>query len=113
MSIVLAPKLRFVTVCELEDLPIGLGRAFRIGEESIAVFRSRTNRVFAVANRCPHRGGPLADGMLAGEQVVCPMHAFRFDPNDGECDQQGVCSVPTYPVELKDGFVRVGVSTVG
>jgi len=106
----IAPPLRFATICELDELPVGLGRAFRVGDHSVAVFRTRTGKVFAVANECPHKGGPLADGMLAGEQVVCPMHTFRFDSKSGECDQTGVCAVATYPVEVIDGFVRVGVS---
>jgi nitrite reductase (NADH) small subunit len=111
MSQAIAPDLRFIAVCDLDELPVGLGRAFRVGEHSIALFRTRTGKVFAVANQCPHRGGPLADGMLAGEQVVCPLHAFRFDPQSGACDQPGVCATATYPVELIDGLVRVGVPT--
>ena len=46
------------------------------------MFRTRTGKVFAVDGTCPHKGGPLADGMLVGEQVVCPLHAFRFDGDD-------------------------------
>lgn len=109
MTHTLAPAVRFATICHLDELPIGLGRAFRVGDHAIAVFRTRGGKVFAVANQCPHKGGPLADGMLAGEQVVCPMHAFRFDAS-GECDQPGVCAVATHPVEVIEGFVRVGVS---
>jgi nitrite reductase (NADH) small subunit len=109
MSHVIAPALRFATVCELDELPVGLGRAFRVDGHALAVFRTRTGKVFAVANSCPHKGGPLADGMLAGEQVVCPMHAFRFNPDTGACDQSNVCAVATYPVEVVEGFVRVGL----
>ena len=109
MTATLTTDLRFATVCELDELPVGLGRAFRVGAHAIAIFRSRTGDVFAVANRCPHRGGPLSDGMLAGEQVVCPLHAFRFHRESGDCDQAGTCSIPTYPVEVIEGFVRVGV----
>jgi nitrite reductase (NADH) small subunit len=108
-EVLIAAAVRFTTVCELDDLPVGLGRAFRIGNDSVAVFRTRTGRVFATASRCTHRGGPLADGMLAGEQVVCPLHAFRFDSDTGACDQPGVCPVATYPVEVAGGLVRVGI----
>ena len=101
--------VRFAPVCGVADLPVGLGRAFVVGDHSVAVFRTRGGKVFAVANECPHRGGPLADGMLAGEQVVCPLHAFRFDPATGACDQPSVCPVPTYPVEVVGDTVRVGV----
>jgi nitrite reductase (NADH) small subunit len=101
--------LTTVEVCKLEDLPVGLGRPFRVGDKLVAVFRTRSGRVFAVDGVCPHRGGPLADGMLAGEQVVCPYHAFRYDSRTGECDQAGACSIATHPVEVTDGSVRVSL----
>jgi nitrite reductase (NADH) small subunit len=98
-------SLPLVSLCALDDLPVGLGRSFRVGGELVAVFRSRAGRVFAVAGACPHRGGPLADGMLAGERVVCPLHAFRYDAATGACDQADACAVRTYPVEVIDGRV--------
>jgi nitrite reductase (NADH) small subunit len=113
MSQLIAPAVRFATVCALDELPIGLGRAFRVGGHPVAVFRMRSGKVFAVANECPHKGGPLADGMLAGEQVVCPLHSFRFDSTSGDCDQPGVCTVATHPVEIVGDFVRVGVPANG
>ncbi len=109
MSVALASAVRFVPICDLTELPIGLGRPFRIGDHAVAVFRSRAGKVFAVANRCPHKGGPLADGMLAGEQVVCPYHAFRYQADSGECDQANACAVTTYPVEVMGDTVSVGV----
>ena len=109
MSQTLAPAVRFATVCELNELPAGLGRAFRVDGVAIAVFRTRAGAVLAVANECPHKGGPLADGMLAGNMIVCPLHGFRFDAREGTCDQASTCPVATYPVEVIGGFVRVGV----
>ena len=99
-----------VEVCKLDDLPLGLGRAFTVGGKPLAVFRTRTGRVFAIDGVCPHKGGPLADGMLgADDQVVCPYHAFRFDPHTGACDQPGACGVATYPVDVVRGGVVVTV----
>ena len=109
-ALLMQPKpVRYAAVCRLEDLPVGLGRAFEVGGVRVAVFRTRAGKVFAVADRCPHKGGPLSDGMLAGDQVVCPMHSFRFAAGSGDCDQSGVCAVETYPVEVTDGVVKVGV----
>jgi nitrite reductase (NADH) small subunit len=96
-----------VRLCVLDDLPDGQGRGFTVGGKSLAVFRTRTGKVFAVDGVCPHRGAPLADGMLAGDQVVCPYHAFRYDSATGECDQPGTCAIATYPVEVRDGAVLV------
>jgi nitrite reductase (NADH) small subunit len=104
-----AIALPTVEVCRLDDLPVGLGRPFRVGGRLIAVFHTRAGKVFAVDGTCPHKGGPLADGMIVGDQVVCPYHAFRYDGNTGACDQPGVCALATYPVEVAGGGVFVTV----
>ncbi|MBN9517664.1 Rieske 2Fe-2S domain-containing protein [bacterium] len=95
-----------VRLCALDDLPVGLGRPFVVEGRTIAVFRARDGKVFATDNACPHKNGPLADGMLVGHQVVCPLHAFRFG-TDGECDQPNVCAVATYPVEVEGAAVFI------
>lgn len=96
-----------IALCTLDELPVGLGRAFDVGGVPLAVFRMRDGAVFATDGKCPHKGGPLADGMLAGDQVVCPYHSFRFHRDTGACDQPNVCAIRTYPVELADGAVFV------
>jgi nitrite reductase (NADH) small subunit len=96
-------------LCVVDDIPVGLGRGFEIDGKSVAVFRTRAGKIFAVHGICPHKGAPLADGMIAGEQVVCPYHNFRFHSDTGECDQANVCSIATYPVDVKNGQVFVTV----
>jgi len=98
-----------IRLCKLDDLPVGLGRAFAVGERTIAVFRTRQGKLFAVDNRCPHKGGPLSEGMLAGDHVVCPLHAFRFEFSTGTCDQPGICPVATYPVIEDEGVVYLAL----
>ncbi len=99
-----------VELCKLDDLPVGLGHAFVVGDTPLAVFRTRAGRVFVIDGLCPHKGGRLADGMLgANDQVVCPYHQSRFDPDSGACDQVGVCGVATYPVDVVAGGVVVTV----
>ena len=99
--------LNRIVLCPLDDLPVGLGRAFEVEGKPIAVFRTRGGRVFATDGFCPHKNGPLADGMLTGDSVVCPYHNFRFDATTGECDQPGICSIATYPVEVTDSGIVV------
>lgn len=106
MTTAIAPR---VQLCVLDDLPEGLGRGFTVGKTPLAVFRTRKGEVFAVEGTCPHRGAPLADGMLAGDQVVCPYHGFRFHAVTGVCDQAGTCAIKTYPVEVENGAVYVTV----
>lgn len=94
-----------VRVCPLDDIPLGLGRAFAVGGKAIAIFRLRTGEVHALADRCPHRGGPLADGMVAGNRVVCPFHAFRYDLDSGRCDQPDVCGVEVFAARVECGWI--------
>jgi nitrite reductase (NADH) small subunit len=105
----MSATLTRVPLCTLDEIPVGLGRPFQVGDKLLAVFRTREGRVFAIDGVCPHRGGPLADGMLAGDQVVCPYHAFKFHRATGECDQPGVCALATYPIEVTAGAVYVTV----
>ena len=97
-------------ICRVEDVPLGLGRAFRIDGLDIAIFRSRAGAVHAVENRCPHRGGPLADGMLAGDRVVCPFHGFRYDLHTGECDQPASCAARTFSARVHNGWVLLSTT---
>ena len=92
-------------VCALDELPRGMGRSFVIADQSVAVFRTREGSVHAVENVCPHRGGPLADGVIAGNRIVCPLHARRFDLETGSCDDASVCSVKRFDVQVRDDQV--------
>lgn len=96
-----------IRVCAIEDVPLGLGRAFNVEGRVIAFFRTRAGGVFAVNNSCPHKNGPLSEGILAGNSVVCPLHSFRYDMATGECDQPGACSVKAYAVEVRGSEVFV------
>ena len=87
----------------LADIPDGEGRAVHLGDEEIAVFRCG-DAVRAVGNRCPHAGGPLADGILSGDVVACPLHGRRVDLRSGEVDDCDA-AVPVYDVEVVDGAV--------
>jgi len=80
---------------EFEDLEAG--KLVEVAGQSIAVFNI-AGRCYAIANTCPHRGGPLAEGMMAGEEIICPWHGARFNVKTGAVmgppAQQGVKSFP-------------------
>jgi nitrite reductase (NADH) small subunit len=85
----------------VDRIPLGEGRAFQVGDRQVAVFRLRDGRVLATQAHCPHQGGPLADGIVGGGSVLCPLHGRRFDL--GSC-----ADLATYPVELdRQGNVLV------
>ena len=85
----------------VSQIPVGEGRDFVVGGTSVAVFRLRSGTVYAAQSACPHRGGPLADGLLGGTTVVCPLHAWKFDLRTGEV-LMGSCPITVYPIRLTD-----------
>lgn len=90
-----------VVVAPLVAIPPGEGREFEVAGERIAVFRTRSGGIFAVQAHCPHRAGPLADGLLGGATLICPLHSWKFDLASGEA-LNGDCGLKTYSVRLDE-----------
>jgi nitrite reductase (NADH) small subunit len=89
----------------LSAIPEGEGRTFRVGGQRIAVFHSRDGHAFATQAECPHKGGPLADGLVGGSTLICPLHEWSFDLRSGMAIN-GSCGLRTYPIsEGPDGVL--------
>ena len=88
----------------LSAIPPGEGRRFEVGGRSVAVFRTRAGQVFATQANCPHQGGPLADGLLGGSTLICPLHERAFDLASGAGIGQS-CGLVTYPARITDDGV--------
>ncbi len=87
------------------DIPVGEGRTYAVDGTQIAVYRLRDGSLRALDAICPHKGGPLADGLTDDAQVVCPLHNYAFDLTTGtEMSGTGM-SVRSYPVCEVDGTV--------
>lgn len=84
----------------MQCIPRGEGRVFRVRESNVALFRTRDDQVFATQPTCPHRGGPLADGLLGGGKVLCPLHNFAFDLATGQPVENTCAKLRTYPVRI-------------
>lgn len=98
-------------VCALEDIPrlgsrVLLHRDPDEGEIAIALFRTQ-GEVFALRNRCPHRGGPLADGIVHDRHVSCPLHGLKLNLASGEAVAPDTGCVRTYPVRVEQGLVHL------
>ena len=91
----------------LNEIPPGEGRTFGLANERIAVFHTRAGHVFAVQADCPHKGGPLADGLVGGMTLICPLHSWKFNLASGE-ELSGNCGLKTYPARI-DGEGRIFV----
>jgi nitrite reductase (NADH) small subunit len=94
-----------VIIGPLSLIPIGEGRRFDVRGTAVAVFHTRAGRVFATQADCPHLGGPLADGLVGGSTLICPLHERAFDLVTGAGIGQP-CVLTTYPVRItQDGAI--------
>jgi nitrite reductase (NADH) small subunit len=90
----------------LDAIPAGEGRTFDVHGKKVTVVRTRADEVFAMQAECPHKGGPLADGLVGGATLVCPLHGWKFDLRSGQA-LVGECGLATYPVRLDPNGVVV------
>jgi len=81
----------------ITQIPEGEGRTYDVGDKQVAVFRTRAGGLYATQARCPHRDGPLADGLLGHDAVLCPLHEWTFDLATGSA-RQGSCGIAVYPI---------------
>ncbi|MFN4262494.1 MAG: nitrite reductase small subunit NirD [Thioalkalivibrionaceae bacterium] len=94
-----------IEVCLLEDIP-RLGSRVVIGRQgAVALFRTADDRVFALDDRYPHKGGPLSQGIVHGERVTCPLHNWVIGLADGEAQGADSGCVAHHPVVLREGRV--------
>lgn len=100
-----------INLGSIEKIALGQGRCYRVGEEEIAVFRQRDGRLFATQNRCPHRQGPLFEGLMGGGKVICPLHSHKFDLATGAGSEGGEC-LKVYPVREVEGEILLTVENI-
>lgn len=81
----------------VDQIPFGEGREFQVMGLRVAVFRTRADVVYATQAACPHKEGPLADGMLGGSTIMCPLHDRSYDLVSGT-ELGGTCSLTIYPI---------------
>jgi nitrite reductase (NADH) small subunit len=96
----------WVEVCALDDVPLQGARVLkRAGRTDIALFRSAAGAVFALLDRCPHRGGPLSQGIVYGERVACPLHNWSIGLADGAAAAPDVGCTRAFSVRVEAGRV--------
>ena len=99
---------RWVRIAAADRIPVREGRAARVGGREIAIF-NLGDAFVAVDNRCPHQGGPLADGIVANGAIVCPLHAWKISLRTGAVERPsgvGEC-VTSYPTRVEAGVILV------
>jgi NAD(P)H-dependent nitrite reductase small subunit len=96
----------FVTVADAKDIVPGEGRVVEVHGNEVALF-NLNGTFYAIDNMCVHQGGPLGEGMLEGESVICPWHSWRYNVKTGVCSTNPSMKVKTYSVKIEDGQVKV------
>ncbi len=96
------------TICRVDDIPsLGARRVRRPAGGDVAVFRTADDRVFALLDRCPHKGGPLSQGIVFGEHVACPLHNWAIALEDGQARAPDVGCATRFAVHVEDGVVSL------
>ena len=95
----------WVEIGRIEQIPRRGARCVNTPVGKIAVFRTAEDQVFALENRCPHKGGPLSEGIVHGGAVTCPLHNWVFDLATGEAQGADEGQVRTFPVSVVDGRI--------
>lgn len=100
----------WVRVSTCESIPLREGRVVEFNGHEIAVF-NLGDRFLAMENRCPHRGGPLADGIVTGDKVVCPLHARKVCLNTGKIESpiEELSCVKTFPTRILNGHIDLQI----
>lgn len=94
-------------IVALEEVPRLGSRVVEAGSLKIALFRTSNDQVFAIKNACPHKGGPLSEGIVHGTTVTCPLHNWKIDLASGEALSPDQGCANTFPVKIENGQIYI------
>ncbi len=100
----------WIRIGSLADIPRLGARTVATAMGEVAVFRTAADEVFALINRCPHKGGPLSEGIVSGRKVACPLHNWVIDLNSGSADAPDEGCTTAVPVRLDGDTVFLGAA---
>ncbi len=100
----------WIDIASLEDIPQRGARVVKTSRGCVAVFRTAEDEVFALNNACPHKAGPLAEGIVHGKSVTCPLHNWVISLETGTAEGEDEGSVATYPARVEDGRILLDQS---
>lgn len=94
----------------IDDIPVRGARVVKTVAGCVAVFRPAEGEVFATADRCPHKGGPLSEGIVHDRKVTCPLHSMVFSLETGAAQGADEAQIETYPVRIEDGRLMLDIA---
>lgn len=98
--------MNWIDICAIEDIPVRGARKLKTALGCVAVFRTAEDEVFATSDVCPHKGGPLSEGIVHGQSVTCPLHNWVFDLNTGQAKGEDA-TIATYQLRIDAGRVLI------
>ncbi|MEM6383232.1 MAG: nitrite reductase small subunit NirD [Pseudomonadota bacterium] len=98
-------SVQWIAIGNLSDIPVRGARCVVTPLGKIGIFRTASDTVFAIEDHCPHKGGPLTQGIVHGRSVTCPLHNWVIDLETGQAQGADEGSVETLPIRVTDGDV--------
>ena len=109
MSGNLLPEYHFVDVCSVSDLGAGERLEIELGKFSVILLKVG-DQFHAIGNLCTHDNGPIGEGEIEGDEIICPRHGARFDINSGKATHlPAVVGIPIFPVRINGDLIQVGI----
>ncbi len=101
---------QWTRIATLDDIPRLGARVVRTDTTDIALFRTSSDQVFALRDQCPHKGGPLSQGIVHGGTVTCPLHNWKIDLASGEAQGPDEGCAHSFPVKVEKGVIYLAYS---
>lgn len=102
--------MTWLDIGALDDIPRQGARVVKTAAGCVAVFRTASDDVFAMDDRCPHKGGPLSEGIVHGTSVTCPLHSWVFSLETGMAQGADAGEVTTYPLKVAGGRLMLDIA---
>jgi len=99
----------WIEVGRIDEIPKLGARVINTDDGDIAVFRNAKDEIFALKDQCPHKGGPLSQGIVHGRSVTCPLHNWVLGLEDGQAQGPDEGCATTYPVKLHDDVIFISL----
>ncbi len=100
----------WIEVANFDDIPRQGARVFNTPSGDIAIFRTVDDELFALRDKCPHKGGPLSQGIVHGRKVACPLHDWKINLDTGIAVAPDEGCAARYPVKLDEGRVSLSLT---
>ena len=104
--------MSWIDIGHIEDIPLRGARVVKTRLGCIAVFRTSEEEVFATSDRCPHKGGPLSEGIVHGKSVTCPLHNWVFSLESGEAQGADEGMIDTFAIRIEDGRLMLDAAVM-